>query len=98
AATPAAGSDAAGPAGHHFHSQTPTSIKTANLPGYLTEWTKNGFEEAMFLGAQVAARIAFSLHSNMDAQSIEAQRLMSLSRVDYNELGPKGIRTHSMLN
>lgn len=83
AATPAAGSDAAGPAGHHFHSQTPTSIKTANMPGYLAEWTKNGFEEAMFLGAQVAARIAFSLHSNMDAQSIEAQRLMSLSRVDY---------------
>ncbi|KAK2591783.1 Actin-like protein arp9 [Conoideocrella luteorostrata] len=99
AATPAAGSDAAGPAGHHhFHSQTPTSIKTANLPTYLSEWSKNGFEEAMFLGAQVAARIAFSLHSNMDAQSIEAQRLMSLSRVDYNELGPKAIRTHSMLN
>jgi actin-related protein 9 len=83
AATPAAGSDAAGPAAHHFHSQTPTSIKTATLPGYLAEWTKNGFEEAMFLGAQVAARIAFSLHSNMDVQSIEAQRLMSLSRVDY---------------
>ncbi|TWU76497.1 Actin-like protein arp9 (SWI/SNF complex component arp9) [Metarhizium rileyi] len=83
AATPAAGSDAAGPAGHHFHSQTPTSIKTASLPGYLGEWTKNGFEEAMFLGAQVAARIAFSLHSNMDVQSVEAQRLMSLSRVDY---------------
>ncbi|GAB0132730.1 hypothetical protein EsDP_00001158 [Epichloe bromicola] len=98
AATPAAGSDAAGPAAHHFHSQTPTSIKTATLPTYLSEWSKNGFEEAMFLGAQVAARIAFSLHSNLDAQSIEAQRLMSLSRVDYNELGPKAIRTHSMLN
>ncbi|KAG6004141.1 hypothetical protein E4U21_001358 [Claviceps maximensis] len=82
--TPAAGSEAAGPAStHHFHSQTPTSIKTAALPTYLSEWTKNGFEEAMFLGAQVAARIAFSLHSNMDAQSIDAQRLMSLSRVDY---------------
>lgn len=82
--TPAAGSDAAGPAGsYHFHSQTPTSIKTAGLPTYLSEWTKNGFEESMFLGAQVAARIAFCLHSNMDAQSIEAQRLMSLSRVDY---------------
>ncbi|KAG5926845.1 hypothetical protein E4U53_002983, partial [Claviceps sorghi] len=77
--------------------QTPTSIKTAALPTYLSEWSKNGFEEAMFLGAQVAARIAFSLHSNMDAQSVDAQRLMSLSRVDYNELGPKGIRTHSML-
>ncbi|KJZ79935.1 hypothetical protein HIM_00649 [Hirsutella minnesotensis 3608] len=52
----------------------------------------------MFLGAQVAARIAFCLHSNMDAQSVEAQRLMSLSRVDYNEMGPKAIRTHSMLS
>ncbi|KAF4460958.1 Actin ARP9 [Fusarium albosuccineum] len=98
AATPQASSEAGGPVtGHHFHSQTPTSIKTATLPSYLSEWTKNGFEEAMFLGAQVAARIAFCLHSNMDAQTVEAQRLMSLSRVDYNELGPKGIRTHSML-
>lgn len=87
-ATPAAGSDAAGPAAghppsHHFHSQTPTSIKTAGLPTYLSEWSKNGFEEAMFLGAQVAARIAFCIHTNMDAQGVEAQRLMSLSRVDY---------------
>ncbi|KAF4454537.1 hypothetical protein F53441_2966 [Fusarium austroafricanum] len=96
--TPQPASEAGGPTTtHHFHSQTPTSIKTASLPNYLSEWTKNGFEESMFLGAQVAARIAFCLHSNMDAQTIEAQRLMSLSRVDYNELGPKGIRTHSML-
>ncbi|EHK43073.1 hypothetical protein TRIATDRAFT_294194 [Trichoderma atroviride IMI 206040] len=97
--TPAVGSEAAGPAsGHHFHSQTPTSIKTIALPTYLSEWSKNGFEEAMFLGAQVASRIAFCLHSNMDAQAIEAQKSMSLSRVDYNEHGPKGIRTHSMLS
>lgn len=84
-ATPPATSEAAGPvsAHHHFHSQTPTSIKTITLPTYLGEWTKNGFEEAMFLGAQVAARIAFCVHSNMDAQAVEAQRLMSLSRVDY---------------
>ncbi|KAM3457316.1 Actin-like protein ARP9 [Beauveria bassiana D1-5] len=95
--TPQAGSEAAGPASHHFHSQTPTSIKLAAMPNYLSEWTKAGFEESMFLGAQVAARIAFCLHSNMDTQSVEAQRMMSLSRVDYNELGPKGIRTHSML-
>ncbi|KAK5998467.1 Actin-like ARP9-like protein [Cladobotryum mycophilum] len=99
AATPQPGSEAAGPASsHHFHSQTPTTIKTANLPTYLSEWTKNGFEESMFLGAQVAARIAFCLHSNIDAQGVEAQRMMSLSRVDYNELGPKAIRTHSMLS
>ncbi|KAK4159752.1 hypothetical protein QBC43DRAFT_122359 [Cladorrhinum sp. PSN259] len=81
---------------HHFHSQTPTNIKLAALPTYLTEWTKNGFEEAMFLGAQVAARLAFCMH-NMDAQGLEAQRLMSLSRVDFNMVGPKGIRTHNML-
>lgn len=85
AVTPQApGSEAAGPAqSHHFHSQTPTNIRTATYPSYLAEWTKNGFEEAMFLGAQVAARITFCLHSNMDAQSIEAQRQSSLSRVDY---------------
>ena len=67
---------------HHFHSQTPTSIKLAQLPTYLSEWTKNGFEESMFLGAQVAARLAFCIH-NLDAQGVESQRLMSLSRVDY---------------
>ncbi|KAK4125480.1 hypothetical protein N657DRAFT_688240 [Parathielavia appendiculata] len=91
--------DAAGGGGttsHHFHSQTPTHIRLAPLPAYLTEWSKHGFEEAMFLGSQVAARLAFCIH-NLDAQGLEAQRLMSLSRVDYNELGPKGIRLHSML-
>lgn len=80
----AAGAAAAAAAGHsaHFHSQTPTAIKLLPLPTYLGEWTKNGFEEAMFLGAQVAARIAFCMH-NLDAQGVEAQRLMSLGRIDY---------------
>lgn len=67
---------------HHFHSQTPTAIKLAPMPTYLAEWTKHGFEEAMFLGAQVAARLAFCIH-NMDQQGLEAQRAMSLSRVEY---------------
>lgn len=67
---------------HHFHSQTPTSIKIAPTPTYLAEWTKHGFEEAMFLGSLVAARMAFCVH-NIDAQGLEAQRLMSLNRVDY---------------
>ncbi|KAL2754609.1 hypothetical protein ACRALDRAFT_1076250 [Sodiomyces alcalophilus JCM 7366] len=80
----------------HFHSQTPTSIKLAALPTYLSEWNKHGFEEAMFLGAQVAGRLAFCVH-NLDMAGLEAQKLMSLSRVEYNELGPKGVRTHSML-
>ena len=79
----APGSNAGDPApSHHFHSQTPTAIKLATLPTYLGEWTKHGFEEAMFLGSQVAARLAFCVH-NMDAQGLESQRLMSLSRVDY---------------
>lgn len=74
--------DGSAPHSHHFHSQTPTSIKLAPLPTYLSEWTKNGFEESMFLGAQVAARLTFCIH-NLDAQGLEAQRLMSLNRVDY---------------
>ncbi len=88
AATPnAAGSNAGdtttgATTSHHFHSQTPTNIRLAPLPAYLAEWTKHGFEEAMFLGAQVAARMAFCIH-NLDAQGLEAQRLMSFSRVDY---------------
>ncbi len=77
-----AGGDAASGTSHHFHSQTPTNIRLAPLPAYLTEWTKHGFEEAMFLGAQVAARLAFCIH-NLDAQGLESQRLMSFSRVDY---------------
>ena len=82
--TPQAGSETGGPtATHHFHSQTPTSIKLVSLPTYLQEWSKHGFEESMFLGAQVAARIVFCLHSNMDAQAVESQRLASLNRVDY---------------
>ncbi|KUI55150.1 SWI/SNF and RSC complexes subunit arp9 [Cytospora mali] len=67
---------------HHFHSQTPTAIKLAATPTYLAEWTKHGFEEAMFLGSLVAARLVFCVH-NMDAQGLEAQRLMSLNRVDF---------------
>ncbi|KAK0712263.1 hypothetical protein B0T21DRAFT_376294 [Apiosordaria backusii] len=76
------GADGQPQTSHHFHSQTPTTIKLATLPTYLAEWTKNGFEEAMFLGAQVAARLAFCIH-NLDAAGLEAQRSMSFSRVDY---------------
>ncbi|KAI1383265.1 uncharacterized protein F4822DRAFT_419947 [Hypoxylon trugodes] len=82
--------------GHHSHGQTPMSIKQAPLPSYLAEWTKNGFEEAMFLGSLVAARLAYCIH-NMDVQTTEAQRTMSLNRVDYNEHGPKLVHSHSML-
>lgn len=82
--------------GHHSHGQTPMSIKQAPMPTYLAEWTKNGFEEAMFLGSLVAARLAYCIH-NLDAGTQEAQRTMSLNRVDYNEHGPKLIHIHSMM-
>ncbi|KAI0911602.1 actin-like ATPase domain-containing protein [Ustulina deusta] len=92
----APGSNAGDGTSHHSHGQTPMSIKQAVQPTYLADWTKNGFEEAMFLGSLVAARLAYCIH-NLDAASTESQRYMSLNRVDYNENGPKAIRTHSML-
>ncbi|CAJ2502011.1 Uu.00g048640.m01.CDS01 [Anthostomella pinea] len=76
--------------GHHAHGQTPMSIKQAPMPTYLAEWTKNGFEESMFLGSLIAARLAYCIH-NLDAAGTDAQRLMSLNRVDYNENGPKAV-------
>ncbi|KAI1083183.1 hypothetical protein F5B20DRAFT_528928 [Whalleya microplaca] len=82
--------------GHHSHGQTPMSIKQAVLPHYLAEWTKNGFEESMFLGSLIAARLAFCIH-NLDASTTESQRKMALTRVEYNEHGPKLIRKHSMV-
>ncbi|KAI0392374.1 actin-like ATPase domain-containing protein [Xylariaceae sp. FL0594] len=92
----AGSSGAAEGVSHHSHGQTPMSIKQAVLPTYLADWTKNGFEESMFLGSLVAGRLAYCIH-NLDAGTSEAQRLMSLTRVDYNENGPKGIRTHCMM-
>ncbi|KAI1749393.1 actin-like ATPase domain-containing protein [Xylaria castorea] len=92
----APGSTAGDGTSHHSHGQTPMSIKQAVQPTYLADWTKNGFEEAMFLGSLVAARLAFCIH-NLDAATTESQRYMSLNRVDYNENGPRAIRNHSML-
>lgn len=61
--------------GHSSHSQTPTSIKPAKIPEYFPEFkvyensldvkcfantSQNvGFEESVFLGAQVAAKVIF---------------------------------------
>ncbi|KAI0113961.1 actin-like ATPase domain-containing protein [Nemania sp. FL0031] len=92
----APGSNAGDGTSHHSHGQTPMSIKQAVQPTYLADWTKNGFEEAMFLGSLVAARLAYCIH-NLDVNAAESQRYMSLNRVEYNESGPKAIRTHSML-
>jgi actin-related protein 9 len=84
-ATPVAGStagDLGGHTSHHFHSQTPTSIKLAPMPAYLDHWTKHGWEEVCFLGCQIAARVAYCQHHS-DPANQDAVRLMSLSRVDY---------------
>lgn len=80
---------------HHSHGQTPTSIGLAPFPTYLPEWIKHGSEEAMFLGCIVAARLAFCIY-NMDATFTESQRQMSLTRVEYNEHGPKAIFDRSL--
>ncbi|KAJ2898918.1 SWI/SNF and RSC complexes subunit arp9 [Zalerion maritima] len=73
---------------HHSHSQTPTNIRAAALPTYLGEWTKNGYEEAMFLGSLIGARTAFCPAHNVDKDTLECIRGMSLGRVDYNILLP----------
>ncbi|KAI1814094.1 actin-like ATPase domain-containing protein [Poronia punctata] len=94
--THASGSSAGEGGSHHSHGQTPMSIKQAAPPAYLADWTKHGFEESMFLGSLLAARLAYCIH-NLDAATSEQQRYMSLNRVEYNENGPKAIRTYSML-
>ncbi|RMY29776.1 hypothetical protein D0865_15428 [Hortaea werneckii] len=68
---------------HSSHAQTPTSIKLAKIPDYFPEWKETGYDEATFLGAQVAAKVLFVV----DAGASKAY----MSRTDYNEQGPGGI-------
>lgn len=66
---------------HSSHSQSPTSIKVANPPGYFPEWKT--YEEAVFLGSQVAAKVIFVVDQGLSKGF--------LSRVDFNEEGPTAI-------
>jgi actin-related protein 9 len=51
---------------------------------YFPEWKDAGcWEEAAFLGAQVAAKIFFV--------SVPGDAKTYMTRMDYNELGPGGI-------
>lgn len=68
---------------HSGHSQTPTSIKLAKMPEYFPEWKEVGIEEAVFLGAQVAAKVVFVVDQGLSKGF--------MSRAEYNELGPQGI-------
>jgi actin-related protein 9 len=67
---------------HSSHSQSPTSIKVASPPAYFPEWKQ--YEEAVFLGAQVAAKVIFVVD--------QGQTRGFLSRVEYNERGPEQIQ------
>ncbi|KHJ30824.1 putative chromatin remodeling complex subunit [Erysiphe necator] len=62
-------------------SQTPTSIKILNPPTYFPEWKQ--FDDAIFLGSQVAAKVFFV--------NDQGQSKAFLSRMEFNEDGPTAI-------
>jgi actin-related protein 9 len=66
---------------HSSHSQSPTSIKVATPPTYFPEWKL--YEEAVFLGSQVAAKVIFVVDQGLSKGF--------LSRVEFNEEGPTAI-------
>ncbi|KAK5169382.1 Actin-like protein arp9 (SWI/SNF complex component arp9) [Saxophila tyrrhenica] len=68
---------------HSSHAQTPTSIKLAKIPEYFPEWKEVGYDEASFLGAQVAAKVLFIVDGG--------QSNGYMTRTGYNEQGPNGI-------
>lgn len=68
---------------HSSHGQTPLSIKIAKMPDYFPEWKETGFDEAAFLGAQIAAKVVFVVDQGANRGFI--------SRAEYNEMGPDGV-------
>lgn len=68
---------------HSSHAQTPTSIKFAKIPEYFPEWKEVGYDEANFLGAQVAAKVLFVVDGGASNGY--------MTRTTYNEQGPSGI-------
>ena len=66
---------------HSSHSQSPTSIKFASPPAYFPEWKT--YEEALFLGSQVAAKVIFVVDQGLSKGF--------LSRVEFNDEGPTAI-------
>lgn len=68
---------------HTSHGQTPTSIKYAKIPEYFPEWKEVGYDEASFLGAQVAAKVLFIVDGGASNGY--------MTRTSYNEQGPSGI-------
>jgi actin-related protein 9 len=73
---------------HSSHGQTPTSIKIVKPPEYFPEWKEAGFEEASFLGAQVAAKVVFVVD--------QGQSKGYMTRTDYNDQGPTAIHEYGL--
>ncbi|OCK83862.1 actin-like ATPase domain-containing protein [Lepidopterella palustris CBS 459.81] len=73
---------------HSSHGQTPTSIKIAKPPEYFPEWKDVGYDEAAFLGAQVAAKVIFIVDQGLNKGY--------MTRPDYNDQGPTGIHYYSL--
>lgn len=67
--------------GHAGHGQVPTQIRLTKQFDYFVEWKHYGWEEASFLGAEIAAQQIFNgAHENT-----------FVSRTDYNAIGPSAI-------
>lgn len=73
---------------HSSHGQTPTNIKFVRPPEYFPEWKEQGYDEAAFLGAQVAAKVIFVVD--------QGQSKGYMTRPDYNDQGPTGIHDYSL--
>ena len=73
---------------HSSHGQTPTSIKVAKIPEYFPEWKEAGYDEAMFLGAQVAAKVLFVVDQGANKGY--------MTRTDFNDQGPSAILEYAL--
>ena len=73
---------------HSSHGQTPSNIKLVRPPEYFPEWKEPGYDEAAFLGAQVAAKVIFVVD--------QGQSKGYMTRPDYNDQGPTGIHDYSL--
>ncbi|EPS36969.1 hypothetical protein H072_9446 [Dactylellina haptotyla CBS 200.50] len=84
----AANNAAAAALAHHHPSipqanQSPSEMKIAKIPEYFPEWKDAGFEECVFLGAQLGAKIYFVTDQGANKGFV--------TRADYNMQGPQAI-------
>ncbi|KAF2860302.1 actin-like ATPase domain-containing protein [Piedraia hortae CBS 480.64] len=70
--------------------QTPSSIKMAKVPEHFAEWKEVNYYDAGFVGAQIAARVLYA--SPQASVNGESGIKGFLNRIEYNDLGPRGVR------